>query len=309
MSQLDCPPGSKCPAGSAFPCACKVFEYQPNPDETTCIPCPFASNFEFGATACNSRVAGAASDQYAFLYYVLVGLFLCIAAAAACIAVFLIRSRHNVLRHPGHMGSFVYVVLMVPYAALEATSSYLLVNLNAHTQDLDSHARVNAQITSSAAFAAFFGLNFIDKAALLEMWSHVVKLHISTSTTLLRWRHPLLKLVQKSFVRAVAATVVLYVFGFIFLTSNYINDSRECADRLNKPCVSNEEAREQPCKQSTDSRVGLDIHEGVWAGVVLLFFSVLALFFKGLVFGMYVRLTRSMLLCPSCLTRMMFVAD
>jgi hypothetical protein len=178
---------------------------------------------------------------------------------------------------------------MVPYAALEATSSYLLVSLNKHAQDLDSNARVNAQITSSAAFAAFFGLNFIDKAALLEMWSHVVKLHISTSTTLLRWRHPLLKLVQKSFVLAAAATVVLYVFGFIFLTSKYINDSRECADSFNKPCVSSEEAREQPCKQSTDSRVGLDIHEGVWAGVVLLVFSLLALFFKGLVFGMYVR--------------------
>ncbi len=287
MAQVGCPPGSECPISSAFPCACKVFQYQPRSDETKCIPCPFAKTFEFGAKSCDSRVVGAASDGYVSLYYVLIGLFFCLAAAAACIAVCLLRSRHNVLRQPGHMGCFLYVVLVGPYAALEATSLFLLVDLN-NAQALDNIARVNAQITSSAAFAAFFGLNFIDKAALLEMWSHVVKLHISSGTTVMRWLHPLLKLTQKSYIRAVAVTVVSYVIGFVVLTKKYIDDSRECINRLDIPCVSSQEALKQPCQMSVDSRIGLDIHEGAWAGIVLLVFSLLTFFFKGLVFGMYV---------------------
>ena len=198
------------------------------------------------------------------------------------------------------MGSFLYVVLVVPYAALEATSLFQLVSLNS-AQDLDNVARVNAQITSSAAFAAFFGLNFIDKAALMEMWSHVVKLHISSSTTISRWRHPLLKWAQKSYVRAVAVTVVSYVIGFIVLTSKYVDDSKECTARQKIDCVSNQEALEQPCEQSSDSRVGLDIHEGVWAAVVLLVFSLLTLFFKGLVFGMYVFMVLLCCVCMLCL--------
>jgi hypothetical protein len=230
------------------------------------------------------------------------------AAAAAYIIIALLHSRRTIFRHPGHIGIFLYFSFFIPYAALEASSLGQLAKLSGSgsSEDLDNDASVAAQISSSAAFAGFFGIGFITKVVMLEMWSHIVKLHVSSSRSstlnpnlqkLLRWTH-------RSFVWAVAATVTTYVVGFGVLTSEYIDHTRECARQQDSQCADSAQVLQQPCVQSQNSKNNLTVYEGVWAVIVLAVFTMLALFFKGIVFGMYVRAHRSdivCILCASCL--------
>ncbi len=59
-------------------------------------------------------------------------------------------------------------------AVLQVTTLGKLANLSDSSLDRDA-----AQISSNAAVAAFFGLGFSGKAALVQMWTHVVQQHTS----------------------------------------------------------------------------------------------------------------------------------
>jgi hypothetical protein len=206
----------------------------------------------------------------------------------------------------------VYVAMFVPYAALQAATLGELATLN--SSESSSLARATAQISSSAAFAVFFGLGFSGKVALVQMWTHIVRQHTSGSVGAPLRLQSTLTSTYKAFVWAVAATVVLYVIGFAVLTSNFVSSSSECASQQGSACVSDTQALQQPCVTSLKWTSILQYYEGIWAIVVLVVFSLLAFLFNGVVFAMYecavaccsalsLRLTRSRLTEERALSR------
>jgi len=220
-------------------------------------------------------------------------MFSCIAVAAAVLTVRLLRSRHTFSLRAVHVGMCVYVAMFVPYAALQAATLGELATLN--NEGASSIARAAAQISSSAAFAAFFGLGFSGKVALVQMWTHVVRQHSSGSGSAPSRLQSTLTSTYKAFVWAVAATVMLYVIGFAVLTSNFMASSSECASQQGSACVGSTQALQQPCGQSLRWTSLLQYYEGVWAAVVLVVFTLLAFLFNGVVFAMYVQCARAVM--------------
>jgi len=221
-----------------------------------------------------------------YFYFILVGMFSCIAVAAAVLTVRLVHARRAFSLRAVHVGMCVYVAMFVPYAALQAATLGGLATLN--SQGSRSIARATAQISSSAAFAAFFGLGFSGKVALVQMWTHVVLQHSGGSVAPLQMQRTLTS-TYRSFVLAVVATVVLYVIGFAVLTSYFISSSNECVLQQGSACVSTAQALQQPCVQSLHWTFILHYYEGIWAVAVLLIFTLLAFLFNGVVFAMCVR--------------------
>jgi len=262
-----------------------VFEYQPLTGASVCLPCPLAVSPRFNATTCQSQAA--ASTYLTSIYLTLAITFFCIAVAAAVLTVRLLRSCHTFSLPAVHVGMCVYVAMFVPYAALQAATLGELATLN--NQGSSSIARAAAQISSSAAFAAFFGLGFSGKVALVQMWTHVVRQHSSGSGSAPPRLQSTLTSTYRAFVWAVAGTVVLYVIGFAVLTSKFMASSSECASQQGSACVSSTQALQQPCAQSLRWTSLLQYYEGVWAAVVLVVFTLLAFVFNGVVFAMYVR--------------------
>ena len=99
------------------------------------------------------------------------------------LVVKLVRARHTFALRTVHTGTCVYVAMFVPYAVLQAvTLSQLAFLANLDAKQSISSARYAAQISSSAAFAAFFGLGFTGKVALVQMWTHIVRQHTRGSS-------------------------------------------------------------------------------------------------------------------------------
>jgi hypothetical protein len=277
-----------------------VFEYQPDPGASVCLPCPLAVSPRFNATTCQSQAA--ASSFLTFFYLTLAVMFACIAIAAAVLTVRLVRSRHAFSLRAVHFGMCVYVAMFVPYAALQAATLGELGTLN--NQASSSIARAAAQISSSAAFAVFFGLGFSGKVAIVQMWTHVVRQHTSGSSSSPLRLQSTLTSTYKAFVWVVAATVVLYVIGFAVLTFHFLSSSSECASQQGSACVSSTQALQQPCVQSLRWTLMLQYYEGIWAVVVLLVFTLLAFLFNGVVFAMYVRCACAVMQqCAQCVSR------
>jgi hypothetical protein len=264
-----------------------VFEYQPDTGASVCLPCPLAISPRFNATTCQSQAA--ASSFLTFFYLTLAVMFACIAIAAAVLTVRLLRSRHTFSLRAVHVGMCVYVAMFVPYAALQAATLGESANLN--SQGSDSLARAAAQISTSAAFAAFFGLGFSGKVALVQMWTHIVQQHTSGSVDapLRLTLQSTLTSTYKAFVWAVAAAVVLYVIGFTVLTFKFVSSSSQCASQQSSSCVSSAQELQQPCVLSLKWTAILQYYEGIWAVVVLVVFTLLAFLFNGVVFAMCVR--------------------
>ena len=262
-----------------------MFEYEPSTGASTCLACPLAVSLEFNATTCQSQAA--ASSSLTFFYLTLVLMFACIAIAAAVLTVRLTRSRHTFSLRAVHVGMCVYVAMFVPYAALQAATLGESANLN--SQGSNSLARAAAQISTSAAFAAFFGLGFSGKVALVQMWTHIVQQHTSGSVDAPLRLQSTLTSTYKAFVWAVAATVVLYVIGFTVLTFKFVSSSSECASQQSSSCVSSAQELQQPCVLSLKWTSILQYYEGIWAVVVLVVFTLLAFLFNGVVFAMCVR--------------------
>ena len=78
--------------------------------------------------------------------------------------------------------------------------------------------------------------------------------------------------------------VALYVIGFSVLTGRFMASVTQCIGERDSSCLSSSQG--QPCKQIGDWTSVIEYHEGVWAGVVLLIFTALALLFNGVVFAM-----------------------
>jgi hypothetical protein len=262
-----------------------VFEYEPSAGASTCLACPLAVSLEFNATTCQSQAA--ASSSLTFFYLTLVLVFACIAIAAAVLTVRLLRSRHTFSLRAVHVGMCVYVAMFVPYGALQAATLGESANLN--SQSSDSLARAAAQISTSAAFAAFFGLGFSGKVALVQMWTHIVQQHTSGNVDAPLRLQSTLTSTYKAFVWAVTATVVLYVIGFTVLTFKFVSSSSECASQQSSRCVSSAQELQQPCVLSLKWTAILQYYEGIWAVAVLVVFTLLAFLFNGVVFAMCVR--------------------
>jgi predicted PurR-regulated permease PerM len=154
-------------------------------------------------------------------YHLLAAMFACIALQAVVLAARLVRSRHSSSLRAVRTGMCLYVALFVPYAVLQATTLVKLAALSDRSNgSLDRDA---AQISSSAAFAAFFGLGFSGKVALVQMWTHVARQHSSGGCEAPHVLHRTLISTYNAFVYAVAVIVLVYVTGFAALTHMYIN--------------------------------------------------------------------------------------
>jgi hypothetical protein len=172
--------------------------------------------------------------------------------------------------------------MFVPYAALQAATLGQLGFLN--DKGFDSIARASVQISSSAAFAAFFGLGFSGKVALVQMWAHVVRVHTSGSCDVSPRLQGTLASTYKAFLWTVLCIVAMYVIGFSVLTDRFMTSVARCIEERDSSCLSSSQG--QPCKQIGDWTSVIEYHEGVWAGIVLLIFTALALLFNGVVFAM-----------------------
>ena len=275
-----CPPGNFCPAGSITPCACKVFEFQPDSGHSACLPCPLPSNLEFTATTCRSQATS--SNVSPIYYHLLVALFACIAVAAVVIAVRMVRARRSASLRTVHAGMCMYVATFAPYALLQAITLSELAKSN------DSLNRATTEISSSIAFATFFGLGFSGKVALVQMWAHVVQQHSSSDLSAPHRLQNTLTSTYKAFVWAVALIVAAYLVGFTVITVAYLNQNEQCARFQSEKCLSSAEELPQPCSESAKWTQAQKYYEGVWAGVVLVVFTSLAFLFNGVVFAMCV---------------------
>jgi hypothetical protein len=278
-----CPPGSYCPTQSHTPCVCKLFEYQPDPGQQKCLPCPLSAKLVFNSTTCHSQ---AASSRVSPVYYHLLAvLFGCIAVTAVVLTVRLVRSRRTAYQRTVRVGICLYVSTFVPYAVLQAVTLSELANLN--NRSVNSLDRITTQISSSTAFAAFFGLGFSGKVALVQMWTHVVRQHtIGVPPVLLCAPHQLqstLASTYRAFVSAAAFIVVGYIIGFAVLTSMYMTSYNQCSAFQDQQCVS---MAHQQCSDINAQARALQYYEGVWAVVVLFVFTILAFLFNGVVFAL-----------------------
>ena len=174
----------------------------------------------------------------------------------------------------------MWLAMFVPYAVLQATTLGKLAKLSDSSLDRDV-----AQISSSAAFAVFFGLGFSGKVALVQMWTHVVRQHTSGGCEAPHRLHTTLMSTYKAFVWAVVAIVAVYVTGFAALTSMYMASVQQCNRLQTETCISSENLQ-QPCSESTTWTRVLEYYEGIWAGVVLVVFTLLTFLFNGVVFAM-----------------------
>jgi hypothetical protein len=215
-------------------------------------------------------------------YVTLVVVFCCICLGAAVLVVRLVRARHAFSLRTVHIGTCVYVAMFVPYAALQAVTLGQLGYLK--DKGSDSIARASVQINSSAAFAAFFGLGFSGKVALVQMWAHVVRVHTSGSCDVSPRLQSTLAATYKAFLWTVVCIVALYVIGFSVLTGRFMASVAQCIEERDSSCLSSSQG--QPCKQIGEWTSVIEYHEGVWAGIVLLIFTALALLFNGVVFAM-----------------------
>ena len=199
---LPCPAGCGCPSGSYVFCVCKPYYYQDEPGKPACTRCPLPDSLDFGATSCSSQAP--TSTDLPVYYYLLAAVFACIAVQAVVLAARLLRWRHSSSLRTVRAGMCLYVAMFVPYAVLQATTLGKLAKLKDSSLDRDV-----AQISSSAAFAAFFGLGFSGKVALVQMWTHVVRQHTSGGCEAPHRLHTTLMSTYKVFVWAVVAIVAV----------------------------------------------------------------------------------------------------
>jgi hypothetical protein len=275
-----CPIASSCSAGSVAPCACKPYYYQDEPGQPVCKRCPLPATLDFAASSCSSQAS--TSTDLPVYFYLLAAVFACIAVQAVVLAARLLRSRHSSSLRTVRAGMCLYVAMFVPYAVLQATTLGKLAKLSDSSLDRDA-----AQISSSAAFAAFFGLGFSGKVALVQLWTHVVRQHTSGGCEAPHRLHTTLMSTYKAFVWAVVAIVAVYVTGFAALTSMYMASVQQCNRLQTEKCISLENLQ-QPCSESATWTRVLEYYEGIWAGVVLVVFTLLAFLFNGVVFAMCV---------------------
>ncbi len=216
----------------------------------------------------------------------MVALFASIAMIAAVLTVRLVRSRHDSSMRFVRSGMCLYVAMFIPYAVLQAITLGKLATLN---NDRSSIGRDTVRISSSAAFAAFFGLGFSGKVALVQRWTYVVNLHMSGSYASPLGLQNTLRSTYKAFVWAIVVIIVLYLVGFSALTNRFMDSVGRCAVLQDATCVSVSKGvqdLQQPCSETLTWTNALQYYEGIWAAVVLVAFTYLAFLFNGVVFAM-----------------------
>jgi hypothetical protein len=234
----------------------------------------------FNATTCQTQ---ASPDFFLTFFYLTLAVFFgCICLAAGVLVVKLVRARHTFALRTVHTGTCVYVAMFIPYAALQAATLGQLGFLN--SQGADSISRSSVQINSRAAFAVFFGLGFSGKVALVQMWAQVVQLHASGGSSVSTQLRGTLTTTYKAFVWIVVIIVTMYVIGFAVLTDKSQTGIANCVSKQDSRCLSG--AHEQPCQQIDELALMFQYYEGIWAGLVLLIFTILAFLFNGVVFAM-----------------------
>jgi hypothetical protein len=178
--------------------------------------------------------------------------------------------------------------MFTPYAALKGCAILLLLRAQDQPQQLA------AQVVLNASFTLYFVLGFGGKIALVQLWMHIIHRHTTAHTH----ESSSLQRLQESMVRnanstwrgikvLVVAVSIAYCIGFFVLIGRFLNFSQQCAAQANiATCIPvNTVDIPPPCSQAKVATSVIDYYEGVWAGVVVVVFSLYTFLFNGIVYA------------------------
>ena len=179
--------------------------------------------------------------------------------------------------------------MFIPYAALKGCAILLLLRAQ------DQPQQQAAQVVLNASFTLYFVLGFGGKIALVQLWMHIIHRHTTAHTH----ESSSLQRSQESMVHnanstwrgikvLVVAVSILYCIGFFVLVGRFLNFSQQCAAQANiATCIPvNSVDIPPPCSQAKDTTSIIDYYEGVWAGVVVVVFSLYTFLFNGIVYAL-----------------------
>jgi len=218
---------------------------------------------------------------------------LCVFAAVVAVSsvsfFVIVRSKKSFAVRPFHSALCLYVFMFAPYAALKCCAIWFLLIARNQTQQLA------AQVFLNASFTFYFVLGFGGKIALVQLWMHIIHRHTTAHTH----ETSSLQRSQESMVRnanstwrgikfLIVAVSITYCIGFIVLVGRFLNFSQQCAAQANiATCIPvNSVDIPPPCSQAKDITSIIDYYEGVWAGVVVVVFSLYAFLFNGIVYAL-----------------------
>ena len=283
-----CPVGTWCASKSVAPCSCPVNQYQPKDAQSSCLPCPDQVLPMTAQATCDSENPTSSADQKAYT----IGLWVFAAVAAvSCVSfIAIVRSKHTFAVRPFHSALCLYVFMFTPYAVLKFCAIWFLLSAKDQTQQLA------AQVFLNASFTFYFVLGFGGKLALVQLWMHIIHRH----TIAIAHTHATVALrsSQESVMRSADATwrgiksvivavSVLYCIGFFVLVGRFLTFSQQCAAQANiATCIPvNASDVPSPCSNANVTTYIIDFYEGVWAGVVVIVFSIYTFLFNGIVYA------------------------
>ncbi len=178
--------------------------------------------------------------------------------------------------------------MFTPYAALKGCTIWFLLSAQNQTQQLA------AQVSLNASFTVYFVLGFGGKIALVQLWMHIIHRHTTAHTH----ESVALRNSQQSIVHSadkkwrgikvlVVALSIAYCIGFFVLVDRFLNFSQQCTAQANvATCIPvNAVGVPPPCSQAKATTSVIDYYEGVWAGVVVVVFSLYTFLFNGIVYA------------------------
>jgi hypothetical protein len=178
--------------------------------------------------------------------------------------------------------------MFAPYAALKGCAIWLLLSAQDQSQQLA------AQVFLNASFTFYFVLGFGGKIALIQLWMHIIHLHATdnthTSSTRRSSQESILHSANSKW-RGIKFLVVVvsiaYCIGFFALVEQFLTFSQQCAAQADvATCIPvNSVGIPLPCSQAKDITSIIDFYEGVWAGVVVVVFSLYTFLFNGIVYA------------------------
>jgi hypothetical protein len=178
--------------------------------------------------------------------------------------------------------------MFTPYAALKGCAILLLLRAQDQPQQLEARVFLNA------SFTFYFVLGFGGKIALIQLWMHIIHRHTTAHTH----ETSSLRRSQESMVHnanstwrglkfLLVAVSITYCIGFFVLVGRFLNFSQQCAAQANiATCIPvNTVDIPPPCSQARHTTFIIDYYEGVWAGVVVVVFSMYTFLFNGIVYA------------------------
>jgi hypothetical protein len=177
-----------------------------------------------------------------------------------------------------------------PYSAFKASAVWYLLTAEKLSEQLV------AQLLLNGSFSIYFVLGCGGKLALVQLWMHMIDRHTTAGDakqTPGEHLVPLNQMMSKAqqtwtyIKRAVVLVSASYSIGFFILVGVFVYYSQQCANQAsNFVCLSPSDVGvPAPCLISQQAVKNIDYYEGVWAGVVVVIFSMYTYLFNGIVYA------------------------